>query len=75
MNKNVKVKARVGLDGAAAALVLRSWWQPSFTMGAAAVYDLRSRLPKWGLTLAIENWSALRCAHGGASMDCMAIDD
>ncbi|GAB4816115.1 hypothetical protein N2152v2_003161 [Parachlorella kessleri] len=60
VNKNVKVKARVGLDGVAAALVLRSWWQPSFTLGAAGIYDLRSRTPKWGVTLAIENWNALR---------------
>lgn len=60
VNKNVKVKARVGLDGVAAALVLRSWWQPSFTLGAAVAYDLQAGRPRWGLTLAIENWSALR---------------
>ena len=44
MNKNVKVKARVGLDGAAAAVVLRSWWQPSFTVGVAGV-PMRAGMP------------------------------
>lgn len=37
VNKNIKVKARVGLDGAAAAIVMRSWWQPSFTVSACLV--------------------------------------
>jgi hypothetical protein len=34
-NKNVLVKARAGLDGVAASFILRSWWQPAFTLGLA----------------------------------------
>lgn len=65
MNKNVKVKARVGLDSVAAALVMRSWWQPSFTVGVAGAYDLRGWMPRFGVTLAVENWNTLRWVEGG----------
>jgi len=34
-NKNTLLKARAGLDGVAASFILRSWWQPAFTLGLA----------------------------------------
>jgi hypothetical protein len=59
-NKNVQVKGRLGMDGVAAALVLKSWWQPSLTLGVAATHDLRGGAPRLGLTAAVESFRELR---------------
>lgn len=64
VNKNVLLKGRVGLDGIAAAVVFRSWWQPSFTLGAVANLDFRSRQPRYGLYAAAESFQNLRWVWG-----------
>lgn len=63
-NKNVMLKARAGLDGVSAAAVFRSWWQPAFTAGLAASYDLRTGQPRFGATAAIESYRHLRQVIG-----------
>jgi hypothetical protein len=73
----VLLKARLGLDGAAAAAVFRSWSQPSLALGIAVAKDFGgSAPPRFGLTASAETFSALRyerspAAHrrsGGAVM-------
>ena len=59
-NKNVMVKGRVGLDGLAAAVVIKSWWQPAFTLGLAASKGFDGRTAKLGLTAAVESYRSLR---------------
>lgn len=64
MNKNVLLKARAGLDGFSASAVFRSWWQPAFTLGLVAGYDLSSGQARGGATLAVESYRTLRCVGG-----------
>ena len=64
-NKNVMVKGRLGLDGAAAAVVFRSWWQPAFEGSAAVHYDFITRSPRYGFWLAVETYKSLRWVVGG----------
>ena len=60
-NKNVLVKASAGLDGICLSGVLRSWWQPAFTVGAAVRHSLqRGSSVRYGLTLNVETWRNLR---------------
>ena len=63
-NKNVLVKGQVGLQGAAAAAVFKSWWQPSFTLGASAAVDFATGKRRFGLTAAVETFKNIRWAVG-----------
>ena len=62
VNKNWLVKGRLGSDAAAFAVALKAWWQPSMTLGLAAVYDFSRRLPRFGITCTLENYGNIRCA-------------
>jgi hypothetical protein len=64
-NKNVLVKARVGLEGAALTAVLKSWWQPSFTLAGAAAYDWAGGGLRIGVTAAVETFKNIRWGGGG----------
>ena len=61
VNKNWLVKGRLGSDAAAFAVALKAWWQPSMTLGLAAVYDFNRRLPRFGITYTLENYGNIRC--------------
>lgn len=61
VNKNWLLKARLGNDSAAAAVVLKAWWQPSATFALSAIYDFARRLPRFGFTFNIENYGNIRC--------------
>lgn len=60
VNKNWLLKARVGNDAAAAAVVLKAWWLPSATFGLAAVFDFAKRAPRLGFTFNLENYGNIR---------------
>jgi hypothetical protein len=67
-NKNVLLKARLGLDGAAAAVVFRSWNQPSLALGVAVAKDFGgSAPPRFGLTASAETFSTLRYERSPAA--------
>ena len=62
-NKNVQVKARLGLDGAAAGLIIKSWWQPAFTMGFAISKPFIGGVSapvRLGVTATLESYKHLR---------------
>ena len=61
MNKNWLLKARLSSESASAAVALKAWWQPSMTFALSTTYDYLSRVPKFGLTYAIENYGNIRC--------------
>jgi hypothetical protein len=62
-NKNVQVKARLGLDGAAAGVIIKSWWQPAFTLGLAISKPFVNGVSapaRLGVTATLESYKALR---------------
>jgi hypothetical protein len=62
-NKNIQVKARLGLDGAAAGVIIKSWWQPAFTLGLAISKPFVNGVAapaRLGVTATLENYKALR---------------
>lgn len=65
INKNVLVKARLGLDAAGVAVVTRAWSQPSVTFAASATYDLRTGHTAAGVLLSLETWRAPRYERAG----------
>ncbi len=38
----------------------KAWWQPSFTLGASAGYDMQTRKPVFGFVLNCENYGNIR---------------
>jgi hypothetical protein len=60
INKNVMVKGRVGLDGAAASAVFKGWWQPALTLGVAASKSWSGGATRVGMTMSVETYSNLR---------------
>lgn len=60
VNKNVLLKGRVGTDAAVASFSFKAWWQPSFTIGASAGYDMQTRKPVFGFVLNCENYGNIR---------------
>lgn len=69
------LKARAGTDSIAAALVLRSWSEPSFTLAAAACWDFQHDFPRLGVTVTAENYGDLRCGAGSrAQLPSTQID-
>lgn len=65
INKNVLIKARLGLDAAGLAVVSRAWSQPSVTFAASATYDLRTGHTAAGVLFALETWRAPRYERAG----------
>jgi hypothetical protein len=62
-NKNIQLKARLGLDGAAAGVVIKSWWQPAFTLGLAISKPFVNGVSapaRLGVTATLESYKALR---------------
>jgi len=59
-NKNIMVKGRVGMDGVGAAAVIKSWWQPAFTLGVAVSKEYDGLPVRLGLTMAVETYNKLR---------------
>lgn len=55
-NKNILVKAKLGSLSAGVVLLLKSWWQPSFTVSFTAVRDYMQNQTKFGLGLQVENF-------------------
>lgn len=66
-NKNVLVKGQVSLQGASAAAVFKSWWQPAFTMAGAASVDWASGRTRYGLYAAVETFTNIRWVGGWAA--------
>ena len=62
VNKNVLLKGRVGTDAAVASVAFKAWWQPSFTIGASAGFDMQTRKPVFGFVLNCENYGNMRWA-------------
>ena len=60
VNKNVLLKGRVGTDAAVLSFAFKAWWQPSFTAGASAGYDMQTRKPVFGFVLNCENYGNIR---------------
>ena len=60
VNKNVLLKGRVGTDAAVVSFSFKAWWQPSFTLGASAGYDMQTRKPVFGFVLNCENYGNIR---------------
>jgi len=62
-NKNVHLKARLGLDGAAAGVILKSWWQPAFTLGLAISKPFVNGVSvpaRLGVTATLESYKNLK---------------
>lgn len=72
-NKNVMVKGQVSLQGASVATVFKSWWQPSFTLGAAASVDWATGRTRYGLTAAVETFKNIRCGARVAVAEVVAV--
>ncbi|PSC76152.1 solanesyl diphosphate synthase [Micractinium conductrix] len=66
-NKNVMVKAQVGLHGASVATVFKSWWQPAFTLAGAAGVDWATGRTRIGLTAAVETFKSIRYERSAAA--------
>lgn len=60
VNKNLLVKARMGMDAVAVSAALKSWWAPSFTVAAAVGWDMQRARPSGGLTFNVENTGNIR---------------
>jgi hypothetical protein len=60
VNKNLLLKARMGTDAAVASVAFKAWWQPSFTLGVSAGYDLQKRKPVFGFVCNCENYGNIR---------------
>lgn len=67
VNKNVLLKGRVGTDAAVASVAFKAWWQPSFTIGASAGFDMQTRKPVFGFVLNCENYGNMRSAPSAVS--------
>lgn len=62
-NKNIQLKARLGLDGAAAGVIIKSWWQPAFTLGLAISKPFVNGVSapaRLGVTATLESYKNLR---------------
>lgn len=66
-NKNVLVKAQVGLAGASLAAVFKSWWQPAFTLAGTAGVDFATGRSRFGLTAAVETFKNIRYERSAAA--------
>lgn len=58
------VKGHVSLQSAAVAAMVKSWWQPSFTLAASAAVDFASGKTRYGLTAAVETFKHIKCVPG-----------
>jgi hypothetical protein len=54
-NKNVCLKGYASLDSVAAAVALKSWWDPTLTAAASARYNYRTGRSGTGFSLKLEN--------------------
>lgn len=54
------VKGRLGADSAACAVAFKSWSNPSIAVAACAEVRRSDLKPRFGLTLQLENFGALR---------------
>lgn len=59
-NKNVAVKSRLDLNGAAMGVILKSWWQPAFTLGFSVQKTFDGRPMRLGMTATVESFDKLR---------------
>ena len=50
----------MGSDSAAAAAVLKAWWQPSMTFSLSAAYSFITRAPRLGFFFSLENYGNIR---------------
>ena len=56
------LKGQVSLQGASAAAVLKSWWQPALTLAGAVNVDWASGRTRYGLFAAVETFKNIRWA-------------
>jgi hypothetical protein len=71
-NKNLYCKARLGSDGVAAAVALKSWYQPSFSAAATAEWRFGGAGLRYGVVAQVENFGALRYERPTANMSAAA---
>eukprot|EP00884_Botryococcus_braunii_P000788 jgi/Botrbrau1/1070/Bobra.0076s0035.2 len=72
-NKNWLVKARAGTESVSAAIAFKAWWQPSFSVAAAASWAFRDRLPRFGLSFSLENYGDLRYERSSGQLQGGAL--
>ena len=65
-NKNLITKLFASDSVVGAAAGFKMWWVPSVSAVASAVYDIRQRRPKFGLSLALENFGDVSYQKGPA---------
>lgn len=60
-NKNVAIKGRVGLEDVAVGAIIKSWWQPAFTVALTLSKSFdRAQPPRFGMAVNVENYRNLR---------------
>ncbi|MCO5575083.1 hypothetical protein L7F22_028880 [Adiantum nelumboides] len=59
-NKNILLKGKLGTASSAVALLLKSWWQPSFTISLSAMRDHVLKDTRFGLGIQVENFGGAR---------------
>ncbi|KAI5059401.1 hypothetical protein GOP47_0025720 [Adiantum capillus-veneris] len=59
-NKNILLKGKLGTTSSAFALLLKSWWDPSFTMSFSAMRDHLCKDTTFGFGVQVENFGGAR---------------
>eukprot|EP00892_Ulva_mutabilis_P006776 jgi/Ulvmu1/4470/UM002_0195.1 len=64
VNSNLMIKALVNMQRVAAAIVLKSWWNPRVTGSIMGGWEFSSQTPCIGATLSMDNDGALQYERG-----------
>lgn len=64
VNSNLMIKALVNMQRIAAAVVLKSWWNPRFQASFMGGWEFSSQMPCFGATLSMDNEGALQYERG-----------
>ena len=60
VNKNLLLKARLGMDTLAAGIAVKSWWAPSITLALHGGWNVNKGCPLLGCHVHVENFGNLR---------------
>lgn len=64
VNSNLMIKALVNMQRIAAAVVLKSWWNPRFQASFMGGWEFSTQVPCVGATLSMDNEGALQYERG-----------
>lgn len=68
VNSNLMIKALANMQRIAAAVVLKSWWNPRFEASLMGGWEFSSQTPCIGATLSMDNDGALQYERGRHTM-------